>query len=59
MRWLGAVGVIGLIGYPFGWWRHWIWAWLIFLVLGFFGAAMLEKIKKEADEVRQAQNPYR
>jgi hypothetical protein len=59
MRWLGAVGVLGLIAYPFGLYRRWIWVWIVLLALGFFGAAMLEKIKKEAEVVRQHQNPYR
>ncbi len=52
-RYLGAVGVLGLIAYPFGWWRHYIWLWLAFLVLGIFSAYMLDEIKKEADHVRR------
>lgn len=57
-RYLGAVGVLGLIAYPFGWYRHDIWLWLGLIVLGIFSAYLLDEIKKEAEHVRR-QGHYR
>ena len=47
-RRLGAIGVLGLLLRLIGWYKSWVWTWVIFLIIGFFSAAILEKIQKSA-----------
>ena len=46
-RYLGLVGVLGLLARLIGWYREWIWTWVIFVIIGFISAAVLEKIQKK------------
>ena len=45
-RYLGLVGVLGLLARLIGWYREWTWTWVVFLVIGFISAAVLENIQK-------------
>lgn len=45
-RWLGAVGVLGLLLRLIGWYKSWVWTWAVFVIIGFVSAAVLEKIQK-------------
>lgn len=46
-RYLGLVGVIGLFARLVGWYKSWIWAWVVFVVIGFVSAAALERLQKQ------------
>ena len=45
-RYLGLVGVLGLLARLIGWYKSWIWVWVVFVMIGFVSAAVLEKIQK-------------
>ncbi|HZP55407.1 MAG TPA: hypothetical protein VFB03_01395 [Candidatus Saccharimonadales bacterium] len=47
-RWLGAIGVLGLLFRLIGWYKEWIWTWVIFVIIGFISAAVLEKLQKSS-----------
>lgn len=47
-RWLGAVGVFGLLARLLGWYKAWVWTWVVFVIIGFVSAAVLEKLQKQA-----------
>lgn len=46
-RWLGAVGVLGLLLRLIGWYKSWVWTWAVFVIIGFVSAALLEKLQKK------------
>lgn len=47
-RYLGLVGVIGLLLRLIGWYKSWIWTWVIFVIIGFISAAVLEKLQRKS-----------
>jgi len=47
-RWLGMVGVFGLLFRLIGWYKSWVWIWVIFVIIGFVSAAVLEKLQKSS-----------
>lgn len=49
-RWLGMVGVLGLLARLIGWYKSWVWVWVwvIFVIIGFVSAALLEKLQKSS-----------
>ena len=47
-RYLGLVGVLGLLLRLVGWYKEWIWTWVIFLIIGIISAAVLEKMQKSS-----------
>jgi hypothetical protein len=46
-RYLGLVGVLGLLARLIGWYKAWIWVWVIFVIIGFFSAAVLERLQRD------------
>jgi hypothetical protein len=47
-RYLGLVGVLGLLARLIGWYKEWMWVWVVFVLIGFISAALLEKLQKSA-----------
>lgn len=47
-RYLGLVGVLGLLARLIGWYREWTWTWVIFVIIGFVSAAVLDKLQKSS-----------
>lgn len=45
-RFLGLVGILGLLTRLVGWYKSWIWVWVVFVIIGFVSAAVLEKLQK-------------
>lgn len=48
-RWLGAVGVLGLLLRLIGWYKSWVWTWVIFVIIGFVSAAILDRLQKSSN----------
>jgi len=46
-RYLGLVGVLGLLARLIGWYKEWIWTWVVFVIIGFVSAALLERLQKD------------
>ena len=47
-RYLGLVGVVGLLARLIGLYKEWVWVWVVFVIIGFISAALLEKLQKSA-----------
>jgi hypothetical protein len=47
-RYLGLVGTLGLLLRLTGWYKAWIWVWVVFVIIGFVSAAILEKLQKKS-----------
>ena len=48
-RYLGLVGVLGLLARLIRWYKSWMWMWVIFVIIGFVSAAILDRMQKSSN----------